>query len=283
MLAGGEPVLIGVSGGGDSVALLHLLVGLAAHWRLTLHALHVDHGLRADSGRDAEFVTALGGRLGVPVMVAAVDVQRRGSVEAAAREARHAALATHAERIGAARIALGHTLDDQAETVLMRVLTGAGARGLAGIPPVRGRIIRPLLGLRRRELQDELRAAGLDWREDPTNHDRKFLRNRVRHDVLPYLAASVDPDLVIALDRVGRRARDSVDGLERVAASELARHAVRDADALILSRSVLTALPSPVAVEILRQAAGRLVDRVSLRAWGHRGLERLIAFEGAPR
>jgi tRNA(Ile)-lysidine synthase len=280
ILAGGETVLIGVSGGGDSVALLHLLAGLASRWKLALHALHVDHRLRADSQRDAEFVTALGLRLGVAVTVAAVDIQRRGSLEAAAREARHAALATHAERIGAARIALGHTLDDQAETVLMRVLTGAGARGLAGIPPVRGRIIRPLLGLRRRELQDELRAVGLGWREDPSNHDRKFLRNRVRHDVLPYLAASVDPGLVIALDRVARLARASVDALERGAATELARHVVRDTDALIVSRSALMALPSPVAVEMLRQAAGGLGSRVSLRAWGHRGLERLLASEG---
>src|SRR5262245_1012790 len=239
MLAGGETVLIGVSGGGDSVALLHLLAGLASRWRLALHALHVDHRLRDDSEGDAEFVTLLGRRLGVPVTVVAVDVQRRGSLEAAAREARHAALATHAEKIGASRIALGHTQDDQAETVVMRVLTGAGARGLAGIPPVRDRIIRPLLGLRRRELQEELRAAGLGWREDPTNQDRKFLRNRIRHDVLPYLAAAVDPDLVITLDRVARLARDSVDALERVAAAELARHAVHDTDALIVSRSTL--------------------------------------------
>jgi tRNA(Ile)-lysidine synthase len=101
--------------------------------------------------------------------------------------------------------------------------------------------------------------------------------------VLPYLAASVDPDLVIALDRVARLARDSVDGLERAAATELARHAVRDADALIVSRSVLTALPPPVAVEMLRQAVGRMVDRISLRAWGYRGLERLLASDGAPR
>jgi tRNA(Ile)-lysidine synthase len=283
MLAGGETVLIGVSGGGDSVALLYLLTGLASRWKLALHVLHVDHRLRADSERDAEFVTGLGLRLGVPVTVAAVDVRRHGSLEAAAREARHAALATRAEQIGATRVALGHTLDDQAETVLMRMLTGAGPRGLAGIPPVRGRIIRPLLGFRRRELRDELRTAGLGWCEDPSNHDRKFFRSRIRHDVLPCLAASVDPGLVIALDRVARRARDSVAALERVAAAELARHAVRDTDALIVSRSALVALPSPVAVEMLRQAAGDLEGRVSLRAWGHRGLERLLASGGAPR
>ncbi len=139
MLAGGESVLVAVSGGADSVALLHVLATLAPAWGLRLHVLHVDHGLRADSARDAEFVRRLGERLGIPVDVATVTVERRGSLEAAARAARYAALAACADRVGAARIALGHTADDQAETALMRVLQGAGLRGLAGIPPVRDR------------------------------------------------------------------------------------------------------------------------------------------------
>src|SRR5262249_32244782 len=128
MLAGGETVLVGVSGGADSVALLHLLSTLAPNWRLRLHVLHVDHQLRAESAADAEFVQALGARLGVPVDVATVAVDRRGSLEAAAREARYAALAACAARVGADRIAVGHTADDQAETVLMRLLQGAGLR-----------------------------------------------------------------------------------------------------------------------------------------------------------
>src|ERR687888_2767736 len=144
MLAGGETVLIGVSGGADSVALLHVLLDLAPTLRLRLHVLHVDHGLRPDSARDADFVRALGARLGVPVDVVGVRIGA-GSVEAAARAARHAALEAAAERVGAARIALGHTADDQAETVLMRLLEGSSVRGLAAIPPVRGRIIRPLI------------------------------------------------------------------------------------------------------------------------------------------
>src|SRR5881397_1896552 len=121
MLAGGETVLVAVSGGADSVALLHLLSGLAADWRLRLHVLHVDHQLRTESAADAEFVRALGARLGIPVdvaTVAAVAVDRRDSLEAAARTARYTALETHAARVGAERIALGHTADDQAETVL---------------------------------------------------------------------------------------------------------------------------------------------------------------------
>jgi tRNA(Ile)-lysidine synthase len=178
--------------------------------------LHVDHGLRADSARDAGFVRMLGARLGVPVEVRRVEVGP-GSVEAAARAARYAALEAEADRVGATRIATGHTADDQAETVLMRVLAGAGVRGLAAIPPVRGRVIRPLLDVRRPALRELLVAAGLPWLEDPTNQDRRFARNRIRHDVLPVLAGAVDTDVVPLLVRTARLAREAVDALEQTA------------------------------------------------------------------
>jgi tRNA(Ile)-lysidine synthase len=276
MLAGGETVLVAVSGGADSVALLHLLLALAPSWRLALHVLHVDHGLRADSGRDAALVRALGARLGVPVDVERVRVGP-GSVEAAARVARYAALQAWADRLGAARIAVGHTADDQAETVLMRVLGGAGLRGLAAIPPVRGRVIRPLLEVRRPALRGALVAAGLPWVEDPGNRDPKFLRNRIRHDVLPLLAASYRADIVPALAASARLAREALDALEQAAAAELARLAVAEGAALTLSRAALAALPVPVAAEVLRQAAARLEGRRPLRGWAHRGLRRVLA------
>jgi tRNA(Ile)-lysidine synthase len=276
MLAGGETVLVGVSGGADSVALLHLLQALAPSWRLRLHVLHVDHGLRVDSAGDAAFVRALGARLGVPVDVERVQVGA-GSLEAAARAARYAALEAWAARLGAERIALGHTADDQAETVLMRVLGGAGVRGLAGIPPVRGAIIRPLIEVRRAALRDLLSAAGLGWVEDPTNRDPKFLRNRIRHELLPLLAASYATDVVPALARLGRLARESVEALDRAAAVELARLGSPALDALTLPRAALAALPVPLATEVLRQAAARLGGRAPLRAWAHRGLRRVVA------
>jgi len=276
MLAGGETVLVAVSGGADSVALLSIMTTLAPAWRLTLHVLHVDHGLRADSARDAELVRALGARLGVPVDVERVQVGS-GSVEAAARTARYEALERAADRIGATRIAVGHTADDQAETVLMRVLGGAGVRGLAAIPPVRGRIIRPLLELRRQTLRDALTAAGLAWVEDPSNRDPKFLRNRIRHELLPLLAASYHADVVPALADVARVARETVHALDRTAARELDRLARVEGDALTLSRAALAALPPPVAAEMLRQAAARFGSRAPLRAWAHRGLRRVLA------
>lgn len=275
MLARGDTVLVAVSGGADSTALLHLLVALRPEWDLSLHVLHVDHGLRADSTRDAEAVQALGRRCGVPVDVVRVSVDPRGSLEAAARDARHAALEVHAERIGAVRIALGHTADDQAETVVMRLLEGAGLRGLAGIPPVRGRLIRPLLTMRRRELVAMLERAGVAWVEDPTNRDPRFRRNRIRHEVLPALAAAYG-DVVPALTRLARQAREAVGRLERVGEDQLARLAVRRPGEITLVRSALLALPAEVAAEVLRQAVQALGGWGPLRAWAYRGLGRVL-------
>ena len=277
MLAGGESVLVAVSGGADSVALLRVLTALAPELSLRLHVLHVDHGLRPDSPRDAEFVRQLAARLGVAVDVARVTVAPGGSLEAAARAARYAALEAHATRLGADRIALGHTADDQAETVLMRMLAGAGVRGLAGIPHVRGRIIRPLLDTRRPQLVAELRERELPWIEDPSNRDPQFLRNRIRHELLPLLAASYNADVVPALTRVGRLCRDTVAAIERVAARELDGLAVSADGAVVLEHAALGELPRQVAAEILRQAAARLGRRAPLRAWAHRGLARVLA------
>lgn len=280
MLAGGERVLIGVSGGADSVALLAALIAIAPALRLELHVLHVDHQLRPDSASDGAFVEAIARRLGVPVTVARVDVPRGGSLEAAARGVRHAALEAAADRVGAVRIALGHTADDQAETVLMRLLEGASVRGLAAIPPVRGRIVRPLIETRRRDVEAALREAGLAWIEDPTNRDPKFLRNRMRHEILPLLASTHDGDVVPALARAAALAREATDALDQLAGRELQRLVTLEDDgALTLSIGALRALPSYVAPEVLRQAAARLGGTAPLRAWAHRGLARVM---GAP-
>jgi tRNA(Ile)-lysidine synthase len=281
MFAGGDRVLVAVSGGADSVALLHVLRALALPLGVTLHVAHVDHQLRAESGRDASFVRDLAARLGLPVEVVTVDVGPRGSLEEAARDARYAALERVATEVGAARIAVGHTANDQAETVLMRLLQGAGPRGLAGIPPVRGRIVRPLLDCRRAAIVAALEAAGETWLDDPSNVDRRFVRNRIRHDVLPVLEAASD-DVVDALCRTARLSRETVDALERAAAAALARLATRGPDDVTLPLAGLRALPGPVAAEVLRQAAVELGRRTPLRAWAHRGLARVVA-DPSPR
>jgi tRNA(Ile)-lysidine synthase len=276
MLARGDTVVVGVSGGADSLALLHVLLWLAPALALRVYVVHVDHGLRPDSARDGEFVQALGARLGVPVEVVRVHVGA-GSVEAGARAARHAALESAADRCAAARIALGHTADDQAETLVMRVLEGTGVRGLAGIPPVRGRLIRPLLESRHRDAVATLQAAGLQWLEDPSNRDPRFFRNRVRHALMPRLAELAGDDVTVRLGNLARRAREAIDALDQLAAVELARHVHEEDGALVLPRAALAGLPRPVAAEMLRVAAVRLGSRAPLRAWGHRGLRRILA------
>lgn len=277
MLAGGERVLVGVSGGADSVALLGALLALAPALSLELHVAHVDHQLRPDSAADAAFVEQLGQRLGVPVVVERVHVAPGGSLEAAARAARHGAIEVARARLGATRIALGHTADDQAETVLMRMMEGSGVRGLAAIPPVRGAVIRPLVETRRRDVEAALRAAGLPWIEDPTNRDPKFLRNRIRHEVLPLLT-SFQGDVVPALVRTAALAREAITAVDALAAHELQRLVTTEADgALTLSLAALRALPSSIAPEVLRQAAARLGGTAPLRAWAHRGLTRMVA------
>ncbi|HKZ04997.1 MAG TPA: tRNA lysidine(34) synthetase TilS, partial [Methylomirabilota bacterium] len=248
MLRGGDVVLAAVSGGADSVALLHVLRALAPELGLTLRVVHVDHGLRAESGADAAFVAGLCRAWDVPLRVARVEVVRDGAagwdgLEAAARRARYGAFRRAAEEVGATRVATGHTADDQAETVLMRLLEGAGPRGLGGIAPVRGAHVRPLIETRRSEVEAYLRAHGIEWVEDATNRDPRFLRNRVRGDVLPFLAARLDPGIVARLGDGAARARALVAELEREARAALVRVSAREADSIVLPAAALARMP----------------------------------------
>jgi tRNA(Ile)-lysidine synthase len=216
LLEPGDHVLVGVSGGPDSVALLHALVLVRSEHRLRLTVCHVHHGLRPEADRDAAFVETLAARFGCPARVVRVSVPRGGGVspEEAARGVRHAALARVARETGAHRIALGHTADDQVETVFMRVLEGAGPRGLAGIPVRRGRVVRPLLEIDRAGVLAHLELHGLEALEDATNRDTKFFRNRVRHEILPLLAAQAGRHVPAALRRVARASREAVEALD---------------------------------------------------------------------
>ena len=274
MLAGGETVLVGVSGGADSVALLHTLLAVRSRLSLTLHVLHVHHGLRPEADEEAAFVESLGRRLSVPVSVERVQVPSAPgeSLEAHARAERYAAFRKWAGALDASKIALAHTADDQAETVLMRLLEGAGPRGLAGIPPVRGRFIRPLIEVRRGELETELERAGLSWVEDPSNRDLKFLRNRIRHDLLPFLAGAYNPKITEALCRAAALARALVQDVEALARQELDRLSEVEEGGLVLSRAALRALQPGMGEEVLRQALISLGERGPLRAWAQRAL-----------
>ncbi len=260
LLASGEHVLVAVSGGPDSVALLHVLRLLQPGLGLQLSVCHVHHGLRPAADQDAEFVRGLAARLECPVTVERVVVPLGAgrSLEESARAVRYAALRRVARESGAVRIALGHTADDQAETVLMRVVQGAGPRGLAGIPVRRGRLVRPLLEVDRATVLAHLGAHGLPFVEDATNRDPKLLRNRIRHEVLPLLAAHGWPRIAAALRRTGRAARETVQALD-VLLAPYAAGLVRPAvGGFTLDVARLSALPPGAVKALIRQALGSL-------------------------
>ena len=286
LLGGGETVLVAVSGGADSTALLDVLDELRGPLALTLEVAHVHHGLRPEADAEAARVEALCAERGLPYHIARVEVRRAGpgadwaGLEAAARQRRYAALREIAAEVGAARIATGHTADDQAETVLMRLLEGAGPGGLAGIPPRRGALVRPLLACRRAEIEAYLRARGMRWTEDGSNRDPAFLRNRLRHDVLPWLATALDRDIVDHLARGAAVARAAVADVERRAAEALAAAADADGSALVVDVARLATLPDDVSLAVLRLALARCGHRGPLRGPAVRALAAVLA---APR
>jgi tRNA(Ile)-lysidine synthase len=247
-LDAGDLVLAGVSGGPDSLALAAALAAEAPRAGLRAGAVTVDHGLQPGSAHRAAAVATCATGLGLqPVVTETVVVASdgRGGPEAAARSARYAALERACERHGAVRILLGHTLDDQAETVLLGLGRGSGARSLAGMAPVRGRYHRPLLGVRRAQTLAACDALGLPVWHDPHNADPAFARVRVRTRLLPALERELGPGVAEALARSAALLRDDADALDRWAAT------VTDpGDAVGLA-----ALPGAVRSRVLRTAA----------------------------
>jgi tRNA(Ile)-lysidine synthase len=193
LLQTGNTVIVGVSGGADSIALLDVLHSLK-ELRLRLVIAHLDHMLRGDdSDADAAFVRKIAGKYDLPFEMQSIDVNQlskrnRLSLEEAGRVARHALFDQIFSKYEADTVALGHHADDQAETILMRLLRGAGATGLCGISPKSAdKYVRPLLCVSREDIEDYLRKKNLSFRNDASNSDIRFLRNRIRHELIPYL------------------------------------------------------------------------------------------------
>ena len=268
MFAAGQHAGVAVSGGADSVCLLHALHELAPRWDLRLTVLHLDHGLRGEESRaDAAFVRELAASFRLPAEIRAAAIASAGNLEQAAREARLAFFRDAMARCPLDRVATGHTRSDQAETVLFRFLRGAGTAGLAAIRPVTGDgIVRPLLEIGREEVRQFLRERGLPWREDSTNASPRFARNRLRQSLLPQLCDQWNPAIETTLAHTAEWARaeeawweGEIDRLTRDLVAEQEGRLVIRADAL---RDV------PLA------AARRLVRRVLGRIQGNlRGIE----------
>jgi tRNA(Ile)-lysidine synthase len=262
MFEPGQTVIVACSGGPDSTCLLHSLARLRRLFRIGVVAFHFDHRLRPDSPDDADYVRRQAERLGLAVALReAVDHPRKGqSIEAWARMARYGALTQAALDKGAEVAALGHTTDDQAETVLLGLFRGGGMDALAGMPPV-GSIpplgfpaVRPLLDTNRAEVLAFCRALRLRPRQDPMNRDPRFLRNRIRHDVLPLLEKRLDRNVTATLARTAEVIRADADYFESWA-DEVARGIVTSEESEIrILAEALQELPEPLAARVVRRA-----------------------------
>jgi tRNA(Ile)-lysidine synthase len=224
LMRAGDRVLVALSGGPDSVALLDLMVDLQSSGDVIVAgAAHFHHQIRgAEADGDEAFCRELAGRLGLPIEIGRADVPRAAqqagrSIEDMGREMRYQFLEAAADRLAADVIAVGHTLDDQAETFLLRLLRGAGSRGLSGIRPRVGRVIRPLIETPRTDLRAYAAGRGLVSRDDASNRDLGIPRNRVRHELIPYLEREFAPDLSPLLAREASLARQDDDRLQQEA------------------------------------------------------------------
>jgi tRNA(Ile)-lysidine synthase len=266
-------LLVAVSGGGDSVALLHLIHRFAARRRIDLTVAHLDHALRRGSTLDSRFVVRLAASLGLPLVALRRDVRaarrKDESLEEAARRVRRTFLLGTAEKTGAGAIATGHTLDDQAETILMRLARGAGPAALAGmVASGPGPFVKPLLGIERAGLRAWLRKKRLPFRDDPSNASLAFDRNRVRHLVVPALAKALNPAAARHLVEAAGRLREDAAYLDALASERFEAIASRRADVLAIQALALAALPHTLAARvalIALVAAGCDPRRISSR------------------
>jgi len=261
MFEGARRIGVAVSGGADSVCLLHILLELAPRYGISLAVLHVDHGLRGDeSTGDADFVRALAGRLGLALFCQKLDFgESGGNLEQAARHGRLAFFAECRAKADLDRVATGHTRSDQAETVLFRILRGAAGAGLAGIRPVTADgLVRPLLAVDRQDVLEYLRSRHLEWREDGSNQSRDFARNRIRLSLLPQLAQEWNPAIRETLANMAdwafeEEAWQSVE-IQRLAADHLTCEGGRG----LIRAGVLASLPRAVARRLVRHVIERV-------------------------
>ncbi|MGP3933337.1 tRNA lysidine(34) synthetase TilS [Nonomuraea sp. KM88] len=253
----GALVLAACSGGADSLALSAALAFVAPRMGLRAGVLSVDHRLQPGSAERAETVAGLARGMGLdPVEVLAVTVGTAGGPEAAAREARYAALAEAADRLQAPAVLLGHTRDDQAETVLLGLARGSGLRSLSGMAARSGRWLRPFLHLPRATTVAACQALRLSPWDDPHNVDPRYTRVRVRRHVLPVLERELGPGVAEALARTAGMAREDADALDRWAESAYRNCALSDmGESVALSTAELEKLPDAVRRRVLRRAA----------------------------
>ena len=285
LLARDEQVVAAVSGGADSVAMLHLLCGLNRQegWSIRVHVAHLDHQLRGKaSDADSAFVERLAKGLGLPCTIESADVEQRAradgvSIEQAARRCRFAFYERLCLRLGVKSVAIGHHADDNAETILHRIVRGTGLRGLGGIRPVRTirdgsdiRLVRPMLGFRRAQIEQYLAERNIAYRQDATNDSASYTRNRIRHELLPLLRDRFNPQVADALIRLAEQAR----GLDayltetslRMLESLVIEHNDRE---LVLHSPSLARKPRVIQMQLIRKAILRMGIGEGELTYGH--------------
>ncbi len=272
LVSGGEKLLVAVSGGPDSVCLLNILVKLQRELTIKLYIAHLNHQLRgAESEADAGYVSDLAHQLGIPAIIDKRDVkgyqaQQRLSLEEAAREVRYSFLTQVARSIGANQVAVGHTIDDHIETILMHLIRGTGTRGLRGLQPITVwqsgsnslTIVRPLLTVSHQETEDYCHHHQLMPRLDASNLSLSPLRNRIRHQLLPLLE-SYNPRVAEALLRTGRIASDDIDFLDKEIVRLWDEIAQEQEGAIFLDKERFDQLPSALQRYLLRASAEKLL------------------------
>ncbi|MDI6689509.1 MAG: tRNA lysidine(34) synthetase TilS [Actinomycetota bacterium] len=280
MLKSGDRVLVAVSGGPDSVALLYILTALCGELGLKLHVFHLNHMMRKESEEDALFVQKLAERLECPSTILSFDVpaymrKERLSPEEAAREVRYRSLEKVGREIKANRIALGHHADDQVETFLMRLLRGSGQEGLRGMLPVRGEYIRPLIESTRDEIQEYCGEKGIEFRLDLSNLDTSYLRNKVRHQLIPALER-YNPNFKGVILKTMEILSEEQDLLDEIAEEKFNEVAVIEKDLVKLSCKRIQKLPLAIQRRVLRR--GIQLVKGNLRGIEFKHLEGILGY-----
>ncbi len=260
MIKEGDGVVVGVSGGADSLCLLHVLLQLSEQYKLKLYGVHLNHMFRGiDADRDAEFVGEICTKWGIPSFVEVFDVpayiKKTGmSPEEAGREIRYRLFEDIRQRVNADKIAVAQNLNDNTETILMRFMRGTGIDGLKGIEPVRGRIIRPLLELDRSRIEDYCKANGLEPREDKTNLETIYSRNKIRLELIPFIKENFNPNINAALQRFASVIKDEAEFLELQAEAFFMENAKVEERAVSFSIAKLAECHQAIKRRIIRKA-----------------------------
>ncbi|MFH2219104.1 MAG: tRNA lysidine(34) synthetase TilS [Pseudomonadota bacterium] len=272
-----DSVLVGVSGGPDSVALLHVLSALASRFSLRLGVAHLNHGLRQHiSDSEAEFVASLSENMALPFFLEKADVRKYQagaglSLEEAARHVRYAFYRRTARENRFSKIALGHHADDNAELVLMNLMRGSGPLGISGIPPVRnGSIVRPLIRVKRSEIMEFLNTSALKYVSDETNREIKYLRNRIRHHLMPVIKSSFNPRIVETLDRLSSILRSEEEWIESIIERDFKTSIVEEKDnSIAFSAERLGKIHIAARRRLIRKAVSKVKGNLRSITYAH--------------